>query len=323
MTGILKEVRNRMSKHPLVSVVIPTYGRGHLLERAIDSVLTQTYDNIEIIVVDDNDSNSEHRKHTEKVLQTYLDNDQITYLKHKKNAGGSVARNTGIKVSKGEYVALLDDDDEWFPEKLEKQIDYFESLNENVGVIYCSYVLKEYDGDKEYIRFEKGDLTKELLMLEFDPGASSTLVFKKDILKEIGYFDENFARHQDLEILIRLCRNYLIDVCPDVLLKINGHNFPSALKSEKVQKIFFQVFKKDIDKLSSPERRYVYAKHYMQLSSMFLSEKNLVQMIKYYIKAIWQSPSMLIGNKVNRRLGSFVTTRISKLLPSRSKVKGY
>ena len=306
MTGILKEVRNRMSKHPLVSVVIPTYGRGHLLEKAIDSVLTQTYDNIEIIVVDDNDSNSEHRKHTEKVLQTYLDNDQITYLKHKKNAGGSVARNTGIKVSKGEYVALLDDDDEWFPEKLEKQIDYFESLNEDVGVIYCSYVLKEYDGDKEYIRFEKGDLTKELLMLEFDPGASSTLVFKKDILKEIGYFDENFARHQDLEILIRLCRNYRIDVCPDILLKINGHNFPSASKSVKIKKLLFSTFVKEINNLSFWNKRRMYAVHYEELSNLFFSERNMVKMSYFLLKAIVNNPSMLVNNKIYKRLKKFI-----------------
>ena len=312
-----------MSKNILVSVVIPTYGRSELLGRAIDSVLDQTYDNIEIIVVDDNDSNSEHRMHTENVLQTYLKNDQITYLKHEKNSGGSVARNTGIKASSGEYVALLDDDDEWFPEKLEKQISYFELMDENVGVIYCSYILEEFEGDRECIRTEKGDLTKELLMLQFDPGASSTLVFRKPILEEIGYFDESFARHQDLEVLIRLCRNYLVDVCPDVLLKINGHNFPSASKSEKVQKLFFQVFKNDIDKLSFSESRYVYAKHYIQLSSMFLSEKNLVQMMKYYLKAIWQYPFILVRNKVNRQLVLFFTKKISKVFFRRSKIKGY
>jgi len=144
-----------MNRHPLVSVIIPTYGRSELLDRAIDSVLAQTYDNIEIIVVDDNNSNSEHRKHTENVLQKYLQNGQAVYLKHEKNVGGSAARNTGIKASKGEYVALLDDDDEWFPEKIEKQISYFEILGDNIGVIYCSYILKEFDGDKEYIRSEK------------------------------------------------------------------------------------------------------------------------------------------------------------------------
>jgi len=291
-----------MSKNPLVSVVIPTYGRSELLGRAIDSVLDQTYNNIEIMVVDDNDSNSEHRMHTENVLQTYLKNDQITYLKHKKNSGGSVARNTGIKASSGEYVALLDDDDEWFPEKLEKQITYFESLDDNVGVVYCGYILEEFDGDRECIRSEKGNLTKELLMLQFDPGASSTLVFRKSVLQDINYFDESFARHQDLEILIRLCRNYLIDVCPDILLKINGHNFPTASKIEKIKQHFFNTFKNDINNLSFIEQKRVYAQHYIELSSFFFNERNFSKVIKYYLMAIMYYPPIFFGNKVNIRL---------------------
>ena len=299
-----------MSNHPLVSVVIPTYGRSHLLERAIGSVLSQTYDNLEIIVVDDNDSTSEHRIHTENVLQIYLENDQITYLKHKKNSGGSVARNTGIKASSGEYVALLDDDDEWFPEKIEKQITYFESLDDNVGVVYCSYILEEYNGDRIIKRTEKGDLTKELLMLQFDPGASSTLVFRKSVLKDIGYFDENFERHQDLEILIRLCRTYLIDICPEVLLKINGHNFPAASKIEKVKKVFFSTFKNDINNLSVIDRKKVYALHYIELSSLFFTERSFSKVIKYYLIAIIYDPSILFSNKVNRRLSNYVKKRV-------------
>jgi len=298
-----------MNKQPLVSVVIPTYGRSELLPTAIDSALHQTYDNLEIIVVDDNDKGSKAQLETERQLQSYIKNRQILYLKHERNSGGSAARNTGIKASKGDYVALLDDDDEWFPEKIEKQIAYFKTLDEKVGVIYCSYILEEFDGDKEYIRTEKGDLTKDLLMLKFDPGASSTLVFRKDILVEIGYFDENFARHQDLEVLVRLCRNYLIDVCPDVLLKINSHNIPAALKIEQVKKIFFDTFKKDIDNIPFFERRKIYALHYMGLSSLFLSEKNISQTIKYYFKAIAYYPLILFSNKVNTRLFRFLIKR--------------
>lgn len=299
-----------MSNHPLVSVVIPTYGRSDLLVRAIDSVLDQTYDNIEIIVVDDNNSDSEHRKHTENVVKAYMANHELIYIKHEKNTGGSAARNTGILVSKGEYVALLDDDDEWFSEKIEKQISYFETLDNDVGVIYCSYILKEYDRDKEYRRSEKGDLRKELLMLQFDPGASSTLVFRKDVLEKIGYFDESFEHHQDLEILIRLCRNYLIDVCPDILLKVHGHNVPSSLKAERVKKHFFDIFRKEIKNLSFLEERKVYAIHYMELASIFLSERNASQTARYYLKSIGFYPPMLFSNEVNKRCLSFLLNRI-------------
>ncbi len=304
-----------MSNTPLVSVVITTYGRPLHLKRAIECVFAQTYTNYELFIVDDNELGSEFSTLTQKVIHEITSDKYFHYIQHKHNRGGSAARNTGAKNAKGSYVAFCDDDDEWFPQKLEKQIEYFESLHDNIGVIYCSYILVEYNGEKVYKRDEKGDLTKELLLLQFDPGASSTLVFRKDVLKKIGYFDENFARHQDLEVLIRLCRNYRIDVCPDVLLKINGHNFPSAAKSEKVRNVFFQAFNNDINKLSFSERRKVYAKHYMQLSSLFLSEKKLGQMGKYYIKAIGQYPSILFGNIVNRRLWLFLTKRIYRLAP--------
>lgn len=302
-----------MSNYPLVSVVIPTYGRSNLLNRAIDSVLDQTYNNIEIIVVDDNNPDSKHREYTENLLQKYIENHEILYIKHQKNSGGSAARNTGIKLSKGEYIALLDDDDEWFSHKLEQQISYFESLNTNVGVIYCSYILQEYDGSKEYIRTEKGDLTKDLLMLQFDPGASSTLVFRKNILEKIGYFDESFERHQDLEILIRLCRTHLIDVCSVVLLKINGHNFPSAAKIENVKKHFFNTFKSDIAKLTFWDQKKVYAQHYIELSSLFFTERDFSKMIKYYIIAILNYPSMFFTNRINRRVINYVKKQVKVL----------
>ena len=296
--------------YPLVSVVIPTYGRSHLLTRAIDSVLNQTYTNLEIIVVDDNDSASEHRRNTEKVLQKYIEKNQIQYLKHEKNSGGSAARNTGILASKGEYVALLDDDDEWFSHKIEKQIEYFSKLDDNVGVIYCSYLLEEFNGCVEYRRTQRGDLTKDLLMLEFDPGASSTLVFRKYVLTNIENFDESFARNQDLEILIRICRKYSIEVCPDILLKINGHNFPSAQKIESVKKHFFKTFKRDIKKFSFITRRKIYAKHYIELSSLFFSERDFHNTLKYYFIAIIYYMPLLFKNKVNTRLRNFVFKKI-------------
>lgn len=107
---------------PLVSVIIPTYARSQYICRAIDSVLNQTYKNIEVIVVDDNGENTENQLATFQTLKSYIDKEQITYITHKTNRNGSAARNTGIFNAKGEYICLLDDDDEFFPEKVEKQV---------------------------------------------------------------------------------------------------------------------------------------------------------------------------------------------------------
>ena len=100
------------SNTPLVSVIIPTYKRPDYLDRAIDSVLNQTYNNIEIIVVDDNNPNTEGRERTEKIMRRYENNPHVIYIKHEYNKNGSAARNTGFKASHGVYLAFLDDDDQ-------------------------------------------------------------------------------------------------------------------------------------------------------------------------------------------------------------------
>ena len=100
----------------LISVVIPTYNRKHLLQKAIASVLNQTYSNFELIVVDDCSTDS-----TEHFMKSLSDK-RIRYIKHEKTKHASASRNTGIQLSKGEFIAFLDDDDRWLPTKLEKQL---------------------------------------------------------------------------------------------------------------------------------------------------------------------------------------------------------
>ena len=95
----------------MVSVIITTYKRAEFLERAIDSVLNQSYKDIEIIVVDDNGLNSPYSIYTQNVMKKYSSNDKIKYIQHKTNKNGAAARNTGIQASVGEYITFLDDDD--------------------------------------------------------------------------------------------------------------------------------------------------------------------------------------------------------------------
>ena len=100
----------------LVTIVIPTYKRPDQLKRVIDSCLSQTYSNVEIIVVDDNYPETEYRKATEKVMHLY-NNKNIKYIKHDKNRNGSAARNTGLANATGKYITFVDDDDILYQEK--------------------------------------------------------------------------------------------------------------------------------------------------------------------------------------------------------------
>lgn len=126
-------------KMKLVTVIIPTYSRPKFLPRAIESVLSQTYPEIEIIVVDDNGEGTENQKYTEELIRNYIDNKQVVYLKHDKNKNGSAARNTGFKYSHGDYIAFLDDDDQFLPTKIEKQVEKLEHSSANVGACYCNW----------------------------------------------------------------------------------------------------------------------------------------------------------------------------------------
>lgn len=134
-----------MSNIPKVSVVIPTYKRPKYLKRALDSVLRQTYKNIEIIVVDDNNSDDEYRIETEKFMKKFNDS-RIKYIKHERNKNGSAARNTGIKNSSGKYITFLDDDDEFADQRIEKLVQCMENLDESW--VACYTLIKRFVNGK-------------------------------------------------------------------------------------------------------------------------------------------------------------------------------
>ena len=123
---------------PKVSVIIPTYNRAAFLRLAIASVLNQTFQNFEIIVIDD-----ASQDHTREVVNSLSDT-RIRYIRHEGNRGVAVSRNTGVVNAKGSYIAFLDDDDEWFPEKLQKQFDLLEACQPIVGVVYTgAFIIEE------------------------------------------------------------------------------------------------------------------------------------------------------------------------------------
>ena len=106
-----------------VSVIIPTYKRSTVICRAVDSVLAQTLDSVEVIVVDDNGIGTEAGIKTAEVMEkNYSDNTKVHYIQHEKNKNGSAARNTGIRAAHGEFISFLDDDDIYLPERLEKMV---------------------------------------------------------------------------------------------------------------------------------------------------------------------------------------------------------
>ena len=213
-------------KNPLVSVIIPTYKSRGGLKKSIDSVLSQTYSNIEVIVIDDNNPGTEERKKTEDLMNEYSLNSQVTYLKHEYNKNGAAARNTGIFYSSGDYIAFLDDDDEWFSSKIEKQVNFL-LANSMFDAAYTRFVSQDV---VPYVVPYEGDAIIPLLMGRTRM-YTSTLLLTRTAVLSINGFDESFRRHQDYEFLIRFFdKGYKIGYMDEVLVRYTplGGNSPQG-----------------------------------------------------------------------------------------------
>jgi len=272
--------------YPKVSVIIPTYNRQKLLPKAIKSVLNQTFKNFELIIVDDGSTDN-----TKEIIKEFQKRDpRIKYIWQENFGAPAGPKNTGIKNSKGEYIAFLDDDDEWLPEKLEKQIELFE---DNIGFVGCnilivdqiSQLLKKFKMP-EYpykIFFEKllgGDFTF----------TSSIVVVKREVLDEFGFFDENLKFGDDWDLWLRISKKYRFAFVPDFLVKYYIHQGSTMphLHPEKEAKEFEYIF----SKYQKDYRRYpvIYSMHLRKLASRYCASGKLNKGRKYYVKSIKLNP---------------------------------
>ena len=197
-----------------VSVIIPTHNRSDFLRRAIASVLNQTYQDFELIVVDDASTDN-----TAEAVAEFND-ERIKLLRHDTNKGGSAARNTGILASECDYIALLDDDDEWLPEKLSRQMEVLLSSPPQVGCVYSGCVDVTTTGKTigEYIPTKRGDLSKDLVAENCVGGASSALL-KRECVKKVGLFDESLPCSQDYDLWIRISNEFHFECIPETLFR--------------------------------------------------------------------------------------------------------
>lgn len=252
-----------VEKDILVSVVVPTYNRPVFLKRCVDSVLDQTHKNIEIIVVDDNDPNTDARRETERVMSAYAGIDNITYLRHDHNKNGSAARNTGWRHARGKYITFVDDDDVIERTKIEKQVDCLERLDPSWGACYTGYRLFKEHGDPQ-ISSEKrfGNCYVAALMRTMFMGSGSNLFLRKTVVDEVNGYDETFIRNQDIEFLVRVLENHKLAYVDEVLLTIYQEGERPNRSYEHAERVFqhyLSKFKSRIDVLNPDDRERVYS----------------------------------------------------------------
>jgi glycosyltransferase involved in cell wall biosynthesis len=202
----------------LVSVIIPVYNRTDLLPRAIKSVLTQTYTNLEIVVIDDGSTED-----IKGVLDKF-DDVRIHYIRHEANRGVAAARNTGIRFAHGEYVAFLDSDDEWFERKIERQLSDLIQRGDNYQISY--HAVDAYD-DADSKVVLRSTFRAEGNILQYALEACRItlirMLMKKDDVSRIGGFDERFRNNEDWEFLIRLSECYKFGYLDEMLARVHMH----------------------------------------------------------------------------------------------------
>ncbi len=197
-------------------MIIPTYNRPSLVGRAIKSVLGQSYQDFELIVVDGSSDDE-----TKEVVKGFGDR-RIRYVSETGRRGLSNARNMGIRSSMGDYVALLDDDDEWLPYKLEMQVDLLDRLTEDYGVVYSGY-RTEQDGRiaGEYYPAERGYVYAR--MLKGSILSVPTIIIRRSCFEVVGYFDEELPSCEDWDMWIRLAKEYKFEYVPEILAVYHIH----------------------------------------------------------------------------------------------------
>jgi glycosyltransferase involved in cell wall biosynthesis len=264
----------------LVSVIMPTYNRAYIVGRAIKSVLNQTYANFELIIIDDGSTDN-----TADVVKSFNDS-RIVYVKHARNLRIASARNTGIDVSRGDYIAFLDSDDEWLPDKLREQLIAFKEAPSDVGAIYTQ-MKNIRKGKTEYIHRKtppEGDIHRHVL--SGLPVYLITLMVKRKYLEQAGTFDKDFVFADDWDFCIRLSEicNFIFIKTPLAIrymesdsISLNNPAFPREL--EKILNKHFDEIRKD--------RRLLVA-HYARLGRVWGLMNNLVEGRRYYARA-WRA----------------------------------
>lgn len=252
-----------MSEKKTVSVIIPTYYRNDLLKGAIESVEEQTYDRIELIVVDDSGD-----AHARSVAESY----DVTYVAHDENRGPIGAWNTGFERSTGDYVQILDDDDRLVEHKIETQVELLETRSE-VGLVHCG-IQWEFGVVVSPPPSLRGDVLEEVLTLDTSPCVTSTFLMRASVLEDLFPLPPYAGAADDvlkIEIASRAPFDYV-----DEALVLRGVDEQNVSESERAIQACFQLVEDYADlyeQVDPAVRRKALAKTYSRRGVLYLSDR--------------------------------------------------
>lgn len=294
-------------KPGLVSILMPVYNGSAFLDRSIGSVLKQSYANWEIIIVDDHSSDN-----SSEVVKKYLNDKRIILKQNDCNKGIAASRNLALKQAKGDFIAILDQDDEWLPQKLEKQMRLFNSLDSTFGLVYCNTKVQFENG---YVQPFKKDIAprqsieenfKKLYLTNYI--SSLTVVFRKECIQKVGYFNENIQwGGDDYDLWLRISAQYKFAFVDEVLCirHEHGKNFSHAKK-----KMMYGSLETGNELIENkPERKTLLNQRtallYYRYGIETLKTGPLTEGLNFVIKALFTSPIAFqeLGKTILNRLG--------------------
>lgn len=295
-----------IDKNPLVSVIIPTYKRSDMLIDAINSVINQTYNNLEIIVIDDNNPDSLYRIETRDKLKSFIANNQIIYLQNECNIGGALTRNRGIHEAKGKYIAFLDDDDYYLPTKIQKQVELIK--NENVGLVYCHCNGVDEKGNILWENLNSYEGTPLYESMIYCIASTSLWLCDRQMLLDIGGFEEMPSK-QDLLLMVKIIAyGYQIRCVKDKLVNYLEHDKERITKSKASLSIvegwiiFRNYCRQHYNKLSKKQVREVEYRLSRTLCLQYIKLQRRLDAVKELFKMFRSIPLRLSNFRMMLRI---------------------
>ncbi|MBQ7574531.1 MAG: glycosyltransferase family 2 protein [Clostridia bacterium] len=280
----------------LVSVIIPTYKRSSYLLGSINSVLAQTYGDVEVIVIDDNGDDSPFRVETEKRMECFANDKRVKYIKLKHNCGGAIARNVGIDIANGEYITFLDDDDIYLPDKVKIQVQAMRKYGWDLSIMD----LETYNQNGELLTkktqmMRNGMSSKELMAthLMYHLTGTPTMMFKADALRRIGGFVDVVAAQEFMLMLKAIEQGLFIGYINKVSVKAyirDGERISTSEKKLIGERLLYKAKKNRFSYLNCAQRRFVTCRHFGVLFYVQLKRKKYISAFFYLLLTVCCSP---------------------------------
>lgn len=280
-----------------VSVIIPTHKRElRLVKRAVESVVNQTYGDVEVVVVDDSPADYAERENIASYMSTVQSGGGVQYIQNKEPMGGSLSRNVGIAAAKGDYITFLDDDDEYLPKKVENQLGFM--LENGCDLSFCDMIMYNEAGKVVDYRDHPGikDFKNNTLLryhLTKNLSGTPTFMFRTEKLREIGGFPDA-KMGQDFYMMLKAIESGLeiryVETCDIKVYKHSSGGISQGRNKIDGENALYEFKKQYFNRLSKSEIRFVKFRHYAVMVVAYLRNKKVLSAAGMGFMAFVSSP---------------------------------